>query len=248
MKIGVFCNKCAHENAEPIKEYLLDFKDENLYTLRCERGHETVTRIQENKFELLFELGMHAILDGYYRDAVVSFTTALERFYEFYVRVIAAKYEIKGQDFSVAWKIVNRQSERQFGAYIFMYLLENKKAPPMLSEGDVKFRNDVVHNGRVPTKNEAKEYGQGVINVIIPVLNELKVRDSKFILDVEMQRLQELKTKNEDKDWVFMTVMTMPTILSTGRIYDANQFNINNWLEQVVHKHRKRHINAISIE
>ena len=49
-----------------------------LLQIKCSRSHETTAILQEQKFEILFDIGAHAILDGYYREAVSSFTSSLE--------------------------------------------------------------------------------------------------------------------------------------------------------------------------
>lgn len=64
----------------------VEVRDENHYALTCPKGHRNVVVLQQQKFEVLFEIGAHAIEDGYYREAVSSFTASLERFYEFFVR------------------------------------------------------------------------------------------------------------------------------------------------------------------
>lgn len=53
----------------------------------CQKGHKNFVILQEERFETLFQIGANAIIDGYYREAVNSFTTSLERFYEFSIKV-----------------------------------------------------------------------------------------------------------------------------------------------------------------
>ena len=59
------------------------------------------------KFELLFELGINALIDGYPREAVSSFASALERFYEFFCQVAALALSIPKWSFrmlGVQWQ------------------------------------------------------------------------------------------------------------------------------------------------
>lgn len=73
---------------------LVEFRDDGLYKVACPRGHVTVTAIQEQKFEVLFDLGAMALLDGYTREAVSSMAASLECFFEYYVLAISLKHGI----------------------------------------------------------------------------------------------------------------------------------------------------------
>jgi hypothetical protein len=87
--------QCLQEQGKPSYIFnLAELQDNGLYYMKCEMGHETVTWLQQEKFETLFELAANAILDGYYRDAISSFSSAMERFYEFYLKVICIKHII----------------------------------------------------------------------------------------------------------------------------------------------------------
>jgi hypothetical protein len=50
--------------------YSFELKDENLYSLTCNHGHNTNLLLQNPKYEILFEIGTQAIADGYYREAI----------------------------------------------------------------------------------------------------------------------------------------------------------------------------------
>jgi len=128
------------------------------------------------RHEQLFELGLAAINDQYFREAVSSFSAALERFYEFSIRVLAADAGIKPEEFNAAWKNLSRQSERQLGAFIATHLIVEKSVPKVLASKETEFRNDVVHKGRFPSKAEALKFGDSVLSVIKPTLTLLRSR------------------------------------------------------------------------
>ncbi|MEW6585073.1 MAG: hypothetical protein AB1442_05615 [Nitrospirota bacterium] len=115
----------------------VDIRDDGVYEMICSEGHKTYTLLQQLDFEIFFDLGAYAITDGYYREAVSSFTASLERFYEFYIKVISLKHGISDEVHETSWKLVSRQSERQIGAYIFLYTLENKITPKLPSNRDL---------------------------------------------------------------------------------------------------------------
>ena len=65
MKLPMSCMTCFTEDGQPRTEMmLLELRDDGLYTSTCDRGHTTVTAIQEEKFEILFDVAAMALLDG----------------------------------------------------------------------------------------------------------------------------------------------------------------------------------------
>lgn len=72
-----------------------------------------------------------------------------------------------------AWKHVSSQSERQLGAFIFLFTQHFKTQPELLSNDLVKLRNKVIHKGKIPTKDEAIEYGQKILELITGYLKKL---------------------------------------------------------------------------
>ena len=83
MDFPTTCPQCAHVNRA-------EFADSSVHDLRCARcGARYCVLVRKQKFEVLFDLGTRALMDGYAREAVASFAAALERFFEFYVRAFA---------------------------------------------------------------------------------------------------------------------------------------------------------------
>ncbi|TMX32021.1 hypothetical protein DA096_08935 [Vibrio rotiferianus] len=168
MKINQVCVVCLKEGkvGADIKQ-LVDVTSSRVYPLRCAYGHETLVYLSEFKFQILFEVGLNAIKDGYYREAVSSFTAALERFYEHFIKTVLFRKD-GSEQLAKCWKLVSNQSERQLGAFIFLYLSEVGELPEVLSSDDSGFRNRVIHKGEIPTKAQALEFGQTIANLIVP--------------------------------------------------------------------------------
>ena len=143
-------------------------RDNGYYEFKCSLGHESKYILQNQKFEILFEIGGHAILDGYYREAISSFTSSLERFYEFAIRVILESVTESDNLFQSVWRSMNNQSERQFGAFVALWATNFREPPNLLSLSSVNFRNKVIHKGKVPTREEAIDYGNSIIKVVVP--------------------------------------------------------------------------------
>lgn len=170
---------------------LLEYRDEAWYEVTCSNGHEFRTILQEQKHEILFEIGAHAIIDGYYREAVSSFTSSLERFHEFAIRCLLAKLGVPEPNADTAWNRVSSQTERQFGAFVFLWLSNFHEAPALLSPTEVKFRNDVVHKGKIPTKDAALRFGNRVFDILRPQVRALQWRLPEAVGNVLHRRLRE---------------------------------------------------------
>ena len=225
MIIGIssFCWECFSETSQTKEDYdrlkeesnsEVDFEvelnDENLYEFICSKGHKTLTQLQEQKFEILFDLASMALLDGYTKEAVSTYASSLERFIEFYILVISIKNGVPIEDFIKTWKLMSRQSERQLGAFFILQLLEKKEIK--WEEKHVGFRNKVIHQGYIPKSKEAIEYGEYVLSFITKTLKELNSISPDSLQKANFIHL----TKNGDKinDKVKMSNASMPTIIS----------------------------------
>src|SRR3569832_1434981 len=130
------CAFAAKENPSSGPVSLVELRDDNRYEVTCDKGHTVSIVLQAQRFELLFEIGSYAILDGYYREAVNSYTAALERAREFFVRVVV---EEKGLPFEELWKPVQNRSERQLGVFVTAFLLETGTPAAAVSQKDESF-------------------------------------------------------------------------------------------------------------
>ena len=133
------------------------------------------------EFELLFDLGITAILDSYYREAVSAFAAAIERFYEFFLTAISIKRGVSQEEFDKTWKIIANQAERQLGAFVLLYLNERGRTPQTLKDKSVSFRNAVIHKGRLPTRGEAIDFGTEVLMLILSDLEYLKQSEAAHV-------------------------------------------------------------------
>lgn len=128
---------------------------------------------------MLFDIAVNAISDGYMREAVASFAASLERFYEFFI-----KYHIHslGIDESIlfdTWKEVSNQSERQLGAFTFLFLAKYNEKAQTLDSNTVGFRNSVIHKGYIPSEADAIDFGNKVYSVIRGIAQKLELSEGK---------------------------------------------------------------------
>lgn len=221
---------CLQELGKPTDEMVeVELRDDGLYSVTCERGHATVTAVQQQKYEILIDIAAMALLDGYPREAVVTMAAALERFYEFYVRVISIKHRVETKTFATAWKQVENQSERQFGAYLFVSLLDKPNGVPKtieeeqpilsgVSKGQTRiwraFRNAVVHKGYIPSTDECLAYGDIVYRHINELTQELKSSSAEHVKKATFEHLSGAQSGNAGKQ---VSTMSIPTLLSLFR-------------------------------
>lgn len=186
MKILKWCHECSN-NGEKDNAAVLTITNDTVYTVVCDKGHSQKVSLPHLKHEVLFEFGVSAIVDGYYREAISSFAAALERYYEHFIRVIFIGRNI--DSFDQAWKEVKSQSERQLGAYIFIHLYTLGVKPELLSNKMTQTRNNAIHKGLIPTKEEAIEFGFSVAKIINTGNDNLHKHFSKQLEEVLRQVL-----------------------------------------------------------
>jgi hypothetical protein len=175
MQLITPCMQCQVEDGIPNFSALtlMRIPDDGVIELICDRQHRTFTIIQNMKFELLSDLALQAIVDGYYREAISSFTAALERLYEFFTQAACRKRGIGLEAVSAAWKPLANLSERQLGAFVAIHLIETGGPPKLLPQKQIKLRNDIIHKGKFPERGETLAFGQAVCDCATPLLARL---------------------------------------------------------------------------
>ena len=160
----------GHPSFEPI---IANYYDVAIATIECSRGHKLAFMLQSQKFEILLESAASALLEGYTIEAASSFSAALERFYEFCIRVFSRKDGLNEIEFNATFKQMAHQSERQLGAFLYLYLQNFGKAYQVKNK-IIEFRNRVVHKGYIPTLEEVEGYGADIFDEICEVTKVLK--------------------------------------------------------------------------
>lgn len=166
MRVNIVCNQCSKENNAWAVSYYDYFNSDGVYKGTCWKGHYNEMITQTLKHEMLFDIALNAIADHYYREAISSFASSVERYFEFAIQVLIRHRNVSDDDFSKAWKLVSAQSERQLGAYIFSYMLVFGTAPHVLSQQMTERRNNVIHRGLLPSLAEAREFGNACYDLI----------------------------------------------------------------------------------
>ena len=256
MKITLQCPVCKsfYENNPGVNrfgiEYDLIYNSDNNITLidDSRRGHFCVVYFTNYKFDLLFESGLSAIHDLYFREAVASIASSLERFYEYCIEILT--FDLNKENYLKIWKNVANQSERQIGAFYFLYFNAFNSLPNHLSEKDTSFRNKVVHKGYFPTKDETFAFTKIVSQIIESNYNKLYGKFAEQISshyqNYEQSLLQNAINfaKKESKEiheiYNFEKnpfERTLQTFLFQDKEFDGKNFeNIENYIREFYNK------------
>lgn len=210
MKIFAMCMECQKELGHPSFEPIFaDYYDEAVAHITCERGHKSALMLQSQKFEVLLESAANALLEGYTLEAVSTLSSAYERFFEFAINVLCSKKKINEDGLKETFKQVSKQSERQLGAFLFLYLLEFGESY-QINKKLVEFRNLVIHKGYIPTPIEVEEFGEKVYAEIYLVTQKLKLHCDEDIHNIVKKALADGSQKLPPN---------MPRATSTGAMF-----------------------------
>src|SRR5574344_99805 len=234
MKLDVCCMQCQREKGITNEEKLeVELNDSGLMQATCSCGHKNLIILQNPKYELLFDLGGMALIDGYTREAVSSIAAALERFYEFFIHVAFIHNKCKDDLFTNYWKIIAKQSERQLGSFYTSYISLFYELPPKLSDSKVTFRNNVIHNGYLATETEVIEYGQEVGSIIQTISKKLLDFDQEAFRQEVFKRFNSELQRSNIKD-IPVTTSCIPTMLSTAVAdFAIHDFDFSKKLEEL---------------
>jgi hypothetical protein len=235
MRITLDCMTCLKSPDPetirwPLQRVMANLEEKGVYERICEQGHVTVYGLQNFRFQLLFDLGLGAILDGYYREAVSAFASALERFHETYLRIVATANGTPAEVFATSWKHMKKQSERQLGAFIQTYTMKEKELPPLLDPSkDIPFRNDVIHAGKFPTRDEVMTFGQTVYDIMYKVIRRLRPSHDEAVTAV-FERLRNEIRVHVGGDRTFHWMTQVPFVELLGELRESPQ-DVRAWVE-----------------
>lgn len=216
MKLQVVCHECIknvpNDDLEKMGSFFSNYVyngfpeielDNTIpyYSYKCDKGHSTTFYLQNELYELLFQQATYCIIDGYYREAITTYNASLERFFEYAIEIIMHSNN-PDVNFKNIWKQVSNQSERQLGAFYFLWTSFFKEEPPYLKRSMVTLRNDVVHKGALVSKEKSIKFGEYVFDYI------------RLLLD-------KVNSLNEEKDF-------LPAMQRQIRLVEASRIKFDN--------------------
>ncbi|WP_446030122.1 hypothetical protein [Lelliottia amnigena] len=237
MKMLLVCSECfpPKTGMQPTL-HQTEVNDDGHYIHTCMYGHTTFIVTQQQKFEILFENGAHAIIDGYYRESILSFTASIERFNEYFIRLISRTHENDKITFDETWKMISSQSERQLGAYVFLYLNSLHETPQLMSQKHITLRNNVAHKGYIPTKAEAILYGQSALSIISKVIEKINIKYKTAIMNETMDKVKR-GYETAQSQGLKASTMSTATIISIDNTHSTEK-NLTLEIEKLA-KHRQ---------
>lgn len=189
MRVFLHCPSCDLSMADQFTVELLP-KNDSAYEIECPNGHRFLANILYHEFQKLFEVAVNALADDYHREAVGSFAASYERFMELFIRIVMKANGTADDELANGWKKIARQSERQLGAFIMLFVLEFDTQPSLLTNTQIELRNKVIHQGYFPTKEECLNYGRAVLDSIrhtIKVLYDSKKHQAELLRSINDQ-------------------------------------------------------------
>lgn len=204
MRIKAPCATCM-TTKEDYRLELLDgeLDDSGLIYVSCRNGHSSNIVFNARRYEILMQSATSALLDGYTNEAISTYATALERIYEFYIRVLLRSRSIGPGVSEQAWKLVSAQSERQLGAFHFLYLIDEGhilELAPEISE----IRNRIVHRGKIAKSDEALRFAK----LIYERIRSIEVSLSKHTISMSAEQEYEIEAQKnivpKDTDYVVL--------------------------------------------
>lgn len=241
IKLSSFCWQCFYETEQTQEDYNrlkkefgkdieVEFNNDNSYSIKCKNEHISTTQLQNQKFELLFDIAAMALIDGYTKECVSTIASSFERFIEFFIKIIAIKKSVKPNDYIKTWKLMSKQSERQLGAFYMLQLTEYGETKYIITQKWIEFRNKVIHQGYIPTSHEAIEYGEYILSLINFILIDLKEND---LDSIEKASFFDFTTNGQIiPEQELRSSASIPTIISLHTL-KSEEFGKNTFKESI---------------
>jgi hypothetical protein len=156
---AVCVNKWEKDSRQHPERLTGELQDSGIVLVDCPQGHKSVVLFDARRYEVLMRSGARALLSDYCNEAVASFASALERAYEFYLRVVFRDRKVPAETFRALWREVDVQSERQLGAFQFVHFLESG-SHLRLNPEIANIRNRIIHRGHIATRDVAMKFAE----------------------------------------------------------------------------------------
>lgn len=228
----VTCLKNQLSDKSPINLLPGELDDNGIVYVTCKNGHKSAVVYKTRRYKLLLDSAARALIDGYTNESIASFAAALERAYEFYLRVSLRSKGISKDIIDSAWKSIARQSERQFGAFHILFLSENKKTLDLNSDIPT-IRNRTIHEGRVALEQDALTFGRLVYERIFEI--EKTLGQYRNYADQEEKDVIEAQ-KSFIPAGIDHTVMEVTPVLVDKNNQARVAENFSEFLSGVVHE------------
>ena len=172
MKHYIDCCECEKENPNSISWAVGEINSDLVALCVCPKGHKTVSGLMHNLFDVLYSSAVDSFIKECYSESVMSFAASLERTYEMFIKVILKHDGIPFNKIEEFWKEIKTHSERQYGAFCVQFLKATGEEW-RLDQKQVRFRNNVIHQGYIATSREVKYYAEYITENLVRILKIL---------------------------------------------------------------------------
>lgn len=229
MKYQAYCKTCC-------KNFDVDVSGTKMvFQVKCHNSHRHNFQFQGSLYEVMLDSACLSIYDGYYRSAILDCESAYERFREYFVKRCLIHQKIGKKSIKNLWQSIDNNSEAQIGAYNLLLTMNNIEIPNELNHERKRLRNKYLHGGSIPSKQDAIDYMNLVIETIAMPDKHLT---SGNILDEMYHDLFYKKiTGDLDIDENLPSITPIPTAFKDIR---TNNYSINteSLIREVVHQWR----------
>lgn len=203
MRVMAMCPQCIEESLKAGKESPQhwtagELDDNGIVHTKCEKRHVGQVVYDSPRYLVLVDSAARAFLDGYTNEVVAVISTALERAYEFYLRVVFRSKGISPENFNRSWKGLANSSERQYGAFHMLSLFVGSDIKE-IDKRIPEVRNKVIHRGHLVLEKEALDYAELVFGRIRAIEKELESKYKRYVLaesEYQVEAQQKLVPKN----------------------------------------------------
>lgn len=163
MYVKVVCPKlkCMEIIDVEVEESIFNGKE-----ITCSKGHTIELFSPYTRYNILLNQAMLAFKKGFYFESFHTLYSGYENFkftiVQYYLFTI---YNDIGKVIEVSKKM--NRSEKIDGAFTIAYISIFNESPNTLSNNLIKERNNVTHNGKIPTKKMCKNLGNSIFKLVI---------------------------------------------------------------------------------
>lgn len=238
MLLKVPCFNCSDFPANRVHIVSGVLQRSGVVLVDCDKGHKTAIIYRAPKYDVLLLSGALALLDGYYNAAISTLSAALERTHEYYMRLTLKANGVPQATFDALWKEVRVQSERQLGAFQFVYAI-HEGAHLRLDADIARIRNSVVHQGEFASATDAEKFGSLVFERIRSVEAALAKHPEILKAHAEEESDDQKRAVPEGRKWMEMTVFNVKVDRGGRVVGQRGDFGFDEYLEALRQGRRK---------
>jgi len=198
MKTYISCFECMREDNPSFLWEINEINDDLILESVCSFGHKSYLLLLNNKFEVLYDMGIDSLINNRPLESAVYLYLSLESVREWAIKAILKSREPFTQcEFEKMWHNLTKQSERLFGSYSALIFKEFGQSPPNVSIATIELRNRIIHKGYLPLVTEVQSMAKDITQTIVETVSLVRSNEKYWInpdLAERVSRFKELST------------------------------------------------------